>query len=153
MKKSFRRFLGLLGVSLALTGHAAGVLTPGQRLSAEQIAQWGELPVYEIGASQVRVIPSQQAGSQVTLLINAQGVVGSSRNEITISEAPAQGVQTVLQQVTPAPLSVQQYEPTGITVARYADFGQAVEGLRALKAALPDAKVSLPVQFGKQIPY
>ena len=152
MKNSFRRFLGLLGVLLALSSSAAFALTPGQTLSADQIAQLGKLPVYDIGESRVRVIPSQSNGG-ITLLLNAQGLVGSSRNEVAISEAPADRVQTVLRQTLPQPQSVQTYEPTGITVARYADFAQAIEGLHALKAALPDAQVSLSVRFGKKVPY
>ncbi len=153
MKKNCRYLFGLLGFSLALAGHPAWALTVGQKLSAEEIAQWGELPAYDIGGSQIRVLPSQQPGSEATLLLNAQGVVGSSRNEVSISDAPAERVRELVQRTLPRPLSVQHYEPTGITVLRYADFGQAVEGLNALKAALPGAKVRLPVQFGKRVPY
>ena len=153
MKKIFRRFLGLIGLSLALTSHAAFALTAGQQLSQEQIAKWGTLAEYDIGGSRIRVIPSQASGSQDTLLINAQGVVGSSRNEVAISDAPTQDIRAQLKQTLPQPVSVQHYEPTGLTVLRYADFEQAVAGLRALKKALPAANIRLPVQFGKQVPY
>jgi len=153
MKKSFRRFLGLLGVSLALASSSALALTPGQTLSDEQIAQLGELQAYDIGETRIRVIPSQQSKDGATLLLNAQGVVGSSRNEVAIAQASADRIQALLRQTIPQPVSVQTYEPTGITVARYADFAQAVEGLHALKAALPDAQVSLSAQFGKKVPY
>lgn len=152
MKNSFRRYVGLLGMSLALASSASFALTPGQVLSEAEIAKWGTLPTYEIGKSRIRVIPPQYSGSQDTFLLNAQGMVGSSRNEVVVSEAPAD-VQAVIQQTQPRPVSVQHFEPTGITVAKYADFAQAVDALRALKAALPGAKVGLPVQFGKQVPY
>jgi len=152
MTKSFRHVLGLLGVSLALASHAAFALTPGQKLSEAQIAQLGDLQVYDIGGTKVRVVPSQQSGQQETLLINAQGVVGSSRNEVTVSQASESSIQAKLPQLTPQPASVQHYEPTGITVLRYAGFGQAVEGLRALKAALPGAKVRLGVRFSTPVP-
>lgn len=153
MNKIFRRFIGLLGMSLALTTHAAFALMPGQKLSDADIAQMGKLPVYQIGRLQFRVIPSQQADNGATLVLNKQGVVGLSHNEVHISGATAQDIQAKLKELTPQPLSVQTFEPTGITVARYADFGQAVEGLNTLKVALPDAKVRLAVQFAKQAPY
>ncbi len=152
MTKSFRHVLGLLGISLALASHAALALTTGQKLSDAQIAQLGELQVYDIGGTQLRVIPSQQSGQQETLLINAQGIVGSSRNEVAVSQASEESIRAQLQQLQPQPASVQHYEPTGITVLRYADFGQAVEGLRALKSALPRAKVRLGVQFSTPLP-
>ncbi|TFL15050.1 hypothetical protein CSC67_06890 [Pusillimonas caeni] len=152
MTKNFLCSLGLLGMSLALASSAALALTPGQKLTKTEIAEWGALAEYKIGSSRVRVVPPQYSGSQDTLLLNAQGVVGSSRNEVAVSEAPAD-VQAVIQQTQPRPVSIQHFAPTGITVAKYADFGQAVDALRALKAALPGAKVSLPVQFSKQVPY
>jgi len=152
MNKSFRRYFGLFGVALALASSAAFALTPGQKLTKAEIAEWGALTEYKIGSSRVRIIPPQYSGSQDTLLLNAQGVVGISRNEVVVSEAPA-GVQAVIQQTQPRPVSVQHFEPTDITVAKYADFAQAVDALRALKAALPGAKVGLPVQFSKQVPY
>jgi len=152
MKKSFQRYAGLLGMLLALSSSAALALTPGQKLSKDQIAQWGTLVEYTIGNSRIRVIPSQYSGSAETLLLNAQGVVGSSRNEVVVSKAPA-NVQEIIQQTQPRPTSVQHFAPTGITLAQYADFEQAVQALAALKAALPQAAVALPVQFGKQMPY
>ena len=152
MNKSFRRCIGLLGMALALSSSAAFALTPGQKLTRAEIAEWGTLTEYKIGSSRVRVIPPQYSGSQDTLLLNAQDTVGVSRNEVVVSQAPAD-VQTTIQQTQPRPVSVQHFEPTGITVARYADFAQAVEAQRALKAALPEAKVGLPVRFGKQVPY
>lgn len=153
MKKEFRRFLGLFGLSLALTSQTVFALTTGQMLSETEIAQLGKLPTYDIGEVQIRVLPSHQTESGTTLVINKQGVVGSSRNEIAISKVDAQQAQTLLKQITPQPLTVQYFEPTGIIVVRYADFGLAVEGLGIIKAKLPEAKVRLPIQFGNQVPY
>ncbi len=152
MKKSFQRCAGLLGLSLALASSAALALTPGQQLGKTEIAQWGTLAEYNIGGNRIRVIPPQYAGGGETLLLDAHGVVGSSRNEVVVSKAPA-NVQEVIQQTQPRPASVQHFAPTGITVAKYADFEQAVQALAALKVALPQAAVALPVQFGKQMPY
>lgn len=152
MKKRF--FLGLLSASLALASHAAtDAPAPGQKLSDTQIAQWGDLPAYRIGRSKFRVIPVRPANSQATLLLNAQGVVGVSHNDIAISRVSAETAQARLRQIVPQPLSIQHFEQAGVTVARFADFGQAVEGMQAIKAALPEAQVRLPLQFGQQVPY
>jgi len=152
MKKRF--FLGLLSASLALAAHAAAdVPAPGQKLSKAQIAQFGDLPAYRVGKSTFRVIPVRPANSQATLLLNAQGVVGVSHNDIAISRVSAETAQARLRQIAPAPLSIEHFEQAGATVARFADFGQAVEAMKAVKAALPEAQVRLPIQFGTRVPY
>lgn len=153
MKNRVRRCLGPFGVALtlALASQAAFALSPGQKLSKAEIAQWGTLTTYDIGGSRLRLIPPQHSGSEDTLLLNARGVVGSSRNEIVIAGVGAEA-QAVIQQTQPRPTSVQHFEATGITMLKYADFGQAVEALAALKAALPDAQIGLPVMFSKQAP-
>lgn len=151
MKKRF--LLGLASASLAIISHAAaGNPTVGQKLTPEQIAQWGNLPVYQVGKSEFRVIPSGSTERGVTLVVNAQGIVGVSRNEVAISNVPAKTAEAQLRQAVPQPSSVQHFDTAGVTVARYADFGQAVQALGTLQSALPQAQVRLPIQF-KQVPY
>ncbi|MCC2595826.1 hypothetical protein LKR43_05680 [Pusillimonas sp. MFBS29] len=153
MNKSFRGFLGLLGVSMALAAQPVFALSPGQKLSDAQIAQLGEMPVYKIGRIELRRIPSQGADDGVTLLLDRQGGVGLSRNELTVAGVTESDLQARIAQVFPQPSAVQHFESTGITVVRYADFAQAVDGLRALKKALPEATVRLNVQFNTKVPY
>lgn len=151
MKKRF--LLGLVGASLALSSHAApGNPTVGQKLTPEQIAQWGNLPVYQIGKSEFRVIPPGSSERGVTLVINAQGIVGVSRNEVAISNVPAQTAEAQLRRADPQPASVEHFDTAGVTIARYANFGQAVQALGMLQTALPQAQVRLPIQF-RQVPY
>lgn len=143
-----RLFLGTICMSLALASHAApDTPAPGQKLTQQQIAQWGDLPVYKVGKSKFRVLPVHLSDAQLTLVINGQGVVGVSRNELAISKVPADIIQHQLRQTVPQPLSVEYFEQAGVTVARYADFGQAVEAMRAVQTVLPEAQVRLPVQF------
>lgn len=150
MKKSI--ILGLILTSLAVLGQAADLPYPGQKLTKKQIAAWGNLPAYQIGKSQFRVLPVKPESTEATLVINAQGVVGLSRNEVTISGLPAGQVKAGLGQITPQPLSMQYFEQADVTFARYADFGQAVAGFHAIQAALPDATLRLPIQFNR-VPY
>lgn len=153
MEKIVQKTLGILGLSMVMACQAAGAPEPGQTATPEQLAQWGELPGYDIGASRFRVIPGQPSDGQGTLLLNAQGVIGVSRNELTVVNASEDQVRTAAGYATHAPVSVQHFVPTGTTVLRYADFSQAVLGLEALKTALPKATVRLPVQFSKPVPY
>ncbi|MFA5489740.1 MAG: hypothetical protein WC284_11045 [Candidimonas sp.] len=151
MKNSIRHFLHLLGMLLALTSSACLALSPGEMLSQEEVSRLGQLPSYDIDANRIRVIPPQHSGSEDTLLLNEQDVVGISQNEVVVSEAP-DNVQAVIQQTLPQPVSITHFAPTGITLAKYADFAQSVQAMRALKAALPDARIGLAVQFGRPVP-
>ena len=153
MKKIAQKILGVLGVSLAMGCQAAAPLEPGKVATPEQLAQWGELPSYDIGSSRLRVIPERPANGQGTLLLNAQGMVGVSRNEVVVANASEDQVRAAAGHAAHAPESVRHFDPTGTTVLRYADFAQAIAGLDAIKAGLPGASVRLPVQFGKPTPF
>lgn len=153
MRKELQHLAGLVGLSLALTSQLVFALTPGQKLSETEIAKLGKLPEYNISGQHIRVIPSKQADSELTMLINKQGVVGSSRNEVAISNAETQQVQTLLKQLAPQPVSVKHFESTGIFVVRFADFNLAVQGQETIKAQMPNASVSLTVQFSKKVTY
>lgn len=151
MKKDFRRFLGWVGVSLAMAAPSAWAWTPGQQLTDAQITELGKLPEYKLDGKRLRVIPQSLSGDQTTLVLNSRGVVGSSRNEVVVAGVKADA-RNVIQQSQPRPISVEYYEATGLTVARYADFGQAVAALPVLKTALPGAQIGLPIRFGEQVP-
>lgn len=153
MEKIVQKILGVAGVSLVMACQAAPSLQLGQAATPEQLAQWGELQSYELGSSRLRLIPGRPEDGQGTYLLNAQGVVGISRNELTVAHATEEQVRTAAAQAGPAPVSMQYFEPTGTTVLRYADFQQAVQSLEALKTSLPKATVRLPVQFSKPVPY
>ncbi len=154
MEKIVQKTLGVLGLSMVMMAcQAAPAPEPGQTATQEQLAQWGELPSYDIGSSRFRVIPGKPADGQGTLLLNPQGVVGVSRNEITVANASEDQIRSVAGRAGYAPVSLRHYAPTGMTVLRYADFSHAVEGLKVLQTGLPEASVRLPVQFGRPTPY
>lgn len=152
MKKMTQNILGPLGMVLAMVSFSAGAFEPGQQVTQAQLAQWGELPVYDIGANPIRVLPEQPKAGQ-TLVLNAQGIVGISRNEVLVAKAQEDQIRSVAGRAAHAPASVQHFAPTGLTVLTYANFAQAVAGLETIKAGLPDATVRLPVQFSKPVPY
>lgn len=146
--------LGLLCTSLttASMANASDEPVPGQKIPSTQLAEWGDLPTYRIDRSVFRVLPVRAGYPGLTLLVNGQGVVGASRNEVTIGKVDAGTVRSTLQQFVPQPLSITYFEQAGVTVARYADFKQAHDAFQALREAMPDAQIRLPVNFG-QVPY
>lgn len=151
MNKSIRVYLGLFGLLFALAGQAAGGFAPGQQLSQTEIAEIDGLTEYKIGKMRVQVMPAPYTSGDTTWLINSHGVVGVSRNQVMVADAGPDAQQTV-EHTQPRPVSVQSHKQTGIVVATYSDFGQAVQALKAIQAALPDAKAALPMVFNLQTP-
>ena len=151
MKKTIRTYLGLFGLLFALTAHAAGGFTPGQKLSEAEVSELGELVEYKIGKMRVKVMPSPYTSGDTTLLVNSRGIVGVSHNQVMVAQAKPDAQETI-QHTQPRPVSVQHHKQTGIIVATYSDFGQAVQALKALQAAMPDAKAALPMVFNQQVP-
>lgn len=143
--------LGLAGASFALAGCAAPAFTfkAGQQLSPEQLRQVDATPAPHGGGKvRYKVLPQPTADGS-TLVVNEQGMVMSSRHEVLVASASQEQVQAATAR-GPRPAAVQHYAPTGITVVRYADFAQALQGLDALKAALPQATVRLSLQGPRQ---
>ncbi len=149
-----RRGCGLLALvmGMALTAHGAAAQTLGQKLSTDEIARLGALPEYEVDGIRLRVMPGVPEGGEGTWVLNAQGVVGISRHEVMVTGVPQADLQARLGTLLPQPLSQQHFAPTGISVLRFADFDQAVQGYRALRDALPEATVRLSVTFGRRLP-
>ncbi|GEM_PF-2279542 len=147
------RFGGSLALALGLGVAApAGAYELGQKLTADEIAQLGELPSATIDGTELRVLPGVPDGGQGTFLLNAQGAVGISRHEVMVADADEADLDVQLRMVQPQPVSVRRFAPTGITLVKFADFSQSVEGYEALSQALPQATVRLSVVFGRKTP-
>ena len=97
------------------------------------------------------MLPQKGEGG-ATLVLTEQGEVAASRHEVLVADVPEARVQAAAAQ-GPRPASVQHYASTGITVLRYTDFAQTVQGLAALQAALPGSVVRLPLELEKKVPY
>ncbi|HUH40512.1 MAG TPA: hypothetical protein VL024_06535 [Castellaniella sp.] len=138
-----------LGMSLAAQ---AGSYELGQKLTAEQITALGDLPSYTIDGAELRVLPGVLDGGQGTFLLNAQGAVGISRHEVMVADADEADLDAQLRMVQPQPVSVRRFAPTGITLAKFADFAHSVQGYEALSQAMPQATVRLSVVFGRKMP-
>lgn len=151
MKKSLRIYLGMFCLLLALGTQASGGFVPGQKLSPAEIAQIGDLTEYKIGKMRVQVMPAPYTSGDTTWLINSRGMVGVSHNQVMLAEADADAEQSI-RQTQPRPVSVQYHPHTRIMVATYADFGQAVQALKAIETTMPKVKAALPMVFNQQTP-
>ncbi|MBB5215676.1 hypothetical protein [Parapusillimonas granuli] len=137
---------GLAIAVLALGAQAAEPLVPGQKLPADQIAAYGELPVYAVGKQRYRLLP--QAGADgASLLLDAQGTVLGSKNEVLITGASEAEIRASTGP-GPAPVSIQYFQATGIALVRYADFPTTVAALEPLRQRLPSASVRLAISHG-----
>lgn len=151
MKIIYLFIIGVMAVTLTLSAQAADSYQLGQRLNANAIQRLGQLPVYAVGKQQYRLLPRLSANGS-SLLLDAQGTVLGSQNELLITGATENDVQLGVQK-DPQPASIQYFSATGITVVRYADFGAAVDGLARLKQRLPQASIHLAIEADLAKPY
>lgn len=151
--------LGWLTLGCAAVSHAEN-FHAGQQLSAQKIQQLGALPSYSTNAGSYQVLPSTEqasakksntANTPSTLVLTPKGMVATSYHSVMVNDVPESQVRQALA-AGPQPTNVTYFAPTGITMVRYADFAQTVEGLKALQASLPSSQVRLSLELGKQVP-
>ncbi|NYT83843.1 hypothetical protein H0A70_20415 [Alcaligenaceae bacterium] len=137
---------GVAAVLLAFGAQAAGTYAPGSRIPADQLGQLSNLPVYSVGKQSYRLLP-QKGADGASLLVDGQGLVVSSANEILVTGASEAEVRSSTGP-GPAPVSIQYLAATGIALVRYADFPTAVAALAPLQQRLPGASVRLAISRG-----
>lgn len=151
--------LGWLTLGCAAVSHAEN-FQAGQQLSAQKIQELGALPSYSTAAGSYQVLPSSQQANQKksstaspssTLVLTPRGMVATSYHRVMVNDVPESQVRQALA-AGPQPANVTYFAPTGITMVRYADFAQTVEGFKALQASLPSSQVRLSLELGKQVP-
>lgn len=153
-------FLGIAAFTLAAAGlvfapqaaaqAASGSFSVGQRLSREQVQALGKLQQVEIDGRPFQVLSTGTAanGLPLTTLINRSGVIGQTYHELVIANQPTANVrQRAAAALTGA--QVKYYDQTDITIARFPALAQAITALTRTRAALPEAKVGLPITFEK----
>ncbi len=156
--------LGWLALGCAATGHAEN-FHAGQQLSVQKIQQLGSLPSYSTANGRYQVLPATATATAQasrkksntlslgpsTLVLTQQGMVATSYHNVMVSDLPESQVRQAVA-AGPQPTSITHFAPTGITMVHYADFAQTIEGLKALQASLPQSKVRLSLELGKQVP-
>jgi len=91
-------------------------------------------------------------GTPMTMLLDANGVVGQTHHEVLIAEQPTEQVRQQLAALTAQAAAVRYYEHMNTTLLRYASLEQAIAALAPIRAALPGAEVALPVRFSTPRP-
>jgi len=152
--------LTLAAASLAFSPQACAQTgqssyTVGQRLNKEQIRSLGALQSVVIDTRSYQVLQTGTSanGQPVTTLLNQNGVVGQTHHELLISSEPTAQVRRQAGAALATAAEVTYYDHTNITVARYASLDQAIAALAQVRAALPEAKVGLPITFAKPTLY
>lgn len=170
-RSSFLVRIALYGLSVAaLSAQAAPGI--GTALTAEeQTSLTANAPV-QVGGRQFRIyseekvapasgaaVASKNAQSSsgaaldpVTTVVNEQGLVGKSRNEVLISNIPTAEAKAKISAYLSQAISVKYYDHMDITALRFATFGEAAQAQAELQALLTGAKVTLPIKFSVRTP-
>jgi hypothetical protein len=152
------KFVALTGLVLLTSASyaASGDLITGKQLSAQELKNYLNAPTVTIDSHSFKVIstaPQARAGGAVTpaitKVINEQGVVGESHNDVVTSLASVDSVKQAAARLSPAPVSAQYYAHLNISAMHFASFQDAVNARAQLKKALPQARVDIPIRYAK----
>lgn len=152
----------LMGVSLGLLPEAMAQSAPpfavGDRLTPQEVAQFAKSPPLRAGELVLREISSQSlvtmssggavSSGPVSLVVNEDGQVGESRNELVISQVPVAELQQRLQPIIRNAVTVQYDVSRAITVLRFSSLSSAVRAHNSVLRLWPHARVALPVRYG-----
>lgn len=150
----------LAGIALlpAAQAQPAQPYAAGDRLTPQQMAPFARLPPLRVGDQVLREISSQSlmtmslggavSSGPSSRVVNEQGWVGESRNELVIAQIPVAEVQQRLQQMIRNAVSVQYDEARAITVLRFSSLPSAVRARSSVLRLWPQARVELPVSYG-----
>lgn len=147
---------------LAATADEAPVM--GQKLSSAQVSALGRLPTYTLGKQTYRVLPPtpearsrglasrSSDATQQTQLLNQRNVVGTSYHQLVVRNASEAQIRDALGAGPARAVDMHGFEAAGMVIVQFDNFDQTVRAFEWLKAQLPDAVVSLPVQYQKPVP-
>ena len=127
----------------------------GTVLGSSELATLRTQAQVSTGGQKVRVLSSATpqvqssggASNTVTLVVNEDGVIGQSENVVVISRIPVSQVQTLAAKWVAQAVSVQYYDHMDMTLLRFGNFSEAAAARTAIERALPEAGVSLPIQY------
>ncbi|KVP68172.1 hypothetical protein WJ92_33055 [Burkholderia ubonensis] len=133
-------------------------LVVGKRLSAQELEQYASAPTvalesqsFKVLATSTRTTAADATSGAVTQVINENGVVGESRNNVVVSQVSVDRVKQAAARLSPMPVSAQYYGHINISTLHFASFQAAVNARTQLKKALPQARVDVPIQYAKPV--
>ena len=157
---SFTRFsssaLLLVGALIMTSFHAQAQssFNVGQRLGTAQLQQLDTLSTVKIDGTDYRILGTGTNSAQIpyTQLVGKNGVVGQSFHEVMVSGQPVDALRQKLPAAAGSAQTIKYYEGADMALLRYADITQAAAGLQAIRSALPQATVSLPISYSPTQP-
>ncbi len=170
-RSSFLLGLALCGMSFAaIWAQAAPGI--GTVLTAEEQKSLSANASVQVGARQFKIFSEEKVVSAtggataaknaqsasgavldpVTTVVNEQGLVGKSRNEVLISNISTADAKTKISAYLSQAISVKYYDHMNITALRFATFGEAAQAQAELQVLLTGAKVTLPIGFSVRTP-
>lgn len=131
-------------------------LVMGQKLSQDELARHASsAQVIVLDGRELKVLPSPGQGSgaamdPISFVIDANGVVGQSRNEVFLSNIDCERLEAAIQELKP--ISSRCYEHTAIGVIRFASLAQAIDARNRLRKILPQGRADVPIRYTKANP-
>lgn len=104
----------------------------------------------EIGSQSLVTMSLGGAASSgpVSQVVNEEGRVGESRNDLVVLQVPAAELEQRLGPVLKNALSVQHDVQRGVSVLRFHTLPSAVRARDSILRLWPHARVVLPVRYG-----
>jgi hypothetical protein len=138
-------FIGLI----AMTSGLAQTTPPiGSTLTASEMETAKTKTQIQDGKRVLWVLSTGKSSSgPVTMLVNEQGVVGRSANEVVIANSPTEQTKLRITSYLSKTISVDYVDNMNITVLRFSAIADAAKAVTELRTVMPDARITLPVVF------
>jgi hypothetical protein len=138
-------FIGLI----AMTSGLAQTTPPiGSTLTASEMETAKTKTQIQDGKRVLWVLSTGKSSSgPVTMLVNEQGVVGRSANEVVIANSPTEQTKLRITSYLSKTISVDYVDNMNITVLRFSAIADAAKAVAELRTVMPDARITLPVVF------
>lgn len=150
LTSSFAQNTPKIGSLLTESEMAAAKAKPGIQESKKIISvlsAGGATVNQEIGKTIWVLSTGGSTTDPYTMVVNEQRAVGKSSNEVLITDSPTAQTKVKIAAYLPKAISVNYFDNMNATVLRFATLEEAAKACAALKTAMPEAQVSLPVTY------
>jgi hypothetical protein len=149
LKRYGKVLVFLLFINFPLSVMAGVLPAVGSTLTETELAKLSITGTVQVGQNQYRIL-GVNAGTlskPSTLVVNAQGVVGLSNNEVVVTNAATSQVKTKVGTYSGKTLAVNYFDSMNMTALQFQSFRDAVNARNELQTLFPQATVTLPITF------
>jgi hypothetical protein len=146
---NLRSFFALFISLIAMTSSLAQTTPPiGSSLTAPEMETAKTKTQIQDGKRVLWVLSiGGSPSSPFTMLVNEQGVVGRSANEVIIANSSTDQTKLKVTFYLSKTISVNYFDHLNTTVLRFSAIADAAKVVAELRTAMPDARISLPVVY------